>query len=200
MSLPTLEQTPEKVPAAELADPPKAAVEKKQALAAQGPLYSDTETYSREVLGTGAFELYRLVVAGIRGDVMPWGPHPEQSANIIDTDEGMRVGLIINFNRSPLAALLICLGIDICANFHFEGFGGAAAEKDLEVCIKSTEGQFRYWVGTQITPQDLGLNAGYYQVAATVKVGPVTHKCGQYVFGYGYLGEARVQIANQPFA
>ncbi|MEL7503610.1 MAG: hypothetical protein AAFN18_14200, partial [Cyanobacteria bacterium J06554_6] len=76
--------------------------------------------------------------------------------------------------------------------------GGLAAEKDLKVEITSKEGQFRYWIGDVLTPADLGLNSGYYQVASTVQIGPVTEKCGQYVFGYGYIGEIRVQIAQQP--
>ncbi|NER78093.1 MAG: hypothetical protein F6K42_00660 [Leptolyngbya sp. SIO1D8] len=196
-TFPALEQTAEVVAAEDIVASPSEALVKK--LPEQTGLISDTETYSREVLGEAAFELYRLTIAGLRGDVPPWGPHPDQSPHIIDTDESMRVGMVIKFNRNPLTALLLCLGVDLRATFHFEGLGGAAAEKDLRVSLTSKEGQFAYWIGTVIKPQDLGLTPGYYQVAATIEVGPVTHKCGQYVFGYGYIGERRVQIARQPF-
>lgn len=199
MSLPIYEHAPEKSEVSQLPEPPVDESTQLSVQGAQGPQYSATETYSREVLGTGEFELYGLRVIGLRGNVPPWGPHPQQSKYIVDLDESMFVGLVINFKPSPLSALLLCLGIDICATFHFEGFGGAAAEKDLKVCIKSQEGRFRYGIGAVLEPQELGLTPGYYQVAATVQVGPVTHKCGQYIFGYGYLGEVRVQIADQPF-
>ena len=196
-TLPLVEQTAEVVaPEAIVASPSQDLVKK---LPAQTGLVSDTETYSREVLGEAYFELFRLTVKGLRGDVPPWGPNPDQSPNIIDTDENMRVGMLIKFNRSPLTALLLCLGVDINATFHFEGLGGIAAEKDLRVSIKSQEAQFTYWVGTTIKPQELGLNSGYYLVSSTIEIGPLTHKCGQYVFGYGYIGERRVQIAKQPF-
>ena len=197
MSTSIIEKPAEKVDASDiLATPP---TELKESLPAQTGLVSDTETYSREVLGEAYFEMFRLTAIGLRGDIVPWGPAPSQSPHIVDSDETMRVGTIIRFNRSPLTALLLCLGIDICVNFHFEGLGGAAKETDFKVKVKSTEGQFVYWVGTQIKPEDLELNSGYYLVSATAEIGPVTHKCGQYVFGYGYIGERRLQVAVQPF-
>ena len=195
-TLPLIDQTSEVVSPTEIADPPAEMVRK---LPEQGGLYTDTETYSREILGQSQFELYQLKATGTRGQIPPWGPHPEQSKHIIDLDEDMRVGLIVKFDQSPLTRLLLCLGVDICVYFHFEGLGRAAAEKDLKVIQKSREGQFKYWVGTVIQPQLLGLTKGYYLVGATVEIGPLTHRCGQYIFGYGYIGERRVQIADQPF-
>jgi hypothetical protein len=197
MSTAIIEKPAEKVDAdAIVAAPPE---ELRKSLPAQTGLLSDSETYSREVLGEAYFEMFRLTAQGLRGDIVPWGPAPDQSPYIVDTDETMRVGTLIRFNRSPLTALLLCLGIDICVNFHFEGLGGAANETDLKVKVKSTEGQFTYWVGTLIKPEDIDLNSGYYLVSATAEIGPVTHKCGQYVFGYGYIGERRLQVAVQPF-
>jgi len=197
MTLPVVEHTSENVDPTNIAEPPAEMAAK---LPAQGGLYSDAETYSREILGQSQFELYQLKATGVRGQLPPWGPHPEQSKHIIDTDEDMRIGLIIKFDQSPLTKLLLCLGVDINAYFHFEGFGHAAAERDLKVTIKSKENQFKYWVGDVIKPQELGLNKGYYMVGATVEVGPMTDRCGQYIFGYGYIGERRVQIAEQPFS
>lgn len=196
MTLPAVEEASEVVSPLEIVDPP---AEMARNLPSQGGLYTDTETYSREILGQSQFELYHLKATGLRGQLPPWGPHPEQSKHIIDLDEDMRVGLVIKFDQSPLTRLLLCLGVTIKAYFHFEGLGAAAAEKDLSVVAVSKEGQFKYWIGTVIRPEKLGLTKGYYLVGATVEVGPLTHKCGQYIFGYGYIGERRVQIADQPF-
>ncbi len=196
-TLPAIEQKSEIVAPVEIADPP---VELLGRLPAQTGLVGDTETYSREILGQSQFELYHLKATGQRGALPPWGPHPEQSKHIVDLDEDLRVGLIVKFDQSPLTRLLLCLGVDVCAYFHFEGLGSASAEKDLKVVVKSVENQFKYWVGTVIKPQDLGLTKGYYLVGATVEIGPLTHRCGQYVFGYGYIGERRLQIADQPFS
>lgn len=196
-TLPAIEQKSEVVSPAEIADPP---VEMALKLPKQGGLYTDTETYSREILGQSQFELYHLKATGMRGQLPPWGPHPEQSKHIIDLDEDMRVGLVIKFDQSPLTRLLLCLGVTIKAYFHFEGQGAASAEKDLEVVATSQENVFKYWVGTIIQPQNLGLTKGYYLVSSTVEVGPLTHRCGQFIFGYGYIGERRLQIADQPFS
>ena len=163
------------------------------------PQYSDTETYSKQVLGQSSFELYRLAVLGTKGNPPPpWKVAPSQSPYIIDTNEDMWVGVHIYFDRSPLTKLLMCLGTPVHVCFSFEGFGKKTAEVDLPVKIITEEGRFRYWIGTRIQPQQLGLTPGFYQMAATVEVGPLTHRCGKYVFGYGYIGEVRVQIAEQP--
>jgi len=200
VTLPTLEKNSMMAPLADLPKPPAAlTTAPSPAYPAQGPLYSDTETYSKQILGQTSFELYYLNVWGTKGiPAEPWHVAPDQSPFIIDTDEYMVVGMFALFDHSPLTRLLMCLGTDICATFHFEGFGGAAAEQDLKVNITSVENRFLYWMGTVIKPQELGLNSGFYQVAATVQVGPMTHHCGQYIFGYGYIGERRVQIAAQP--
>ncbi|MEM6713624.1 MAG: hypothetical protein AAF827_04410 [Cyanobacteria bacterium P01_D01_bin.6] len=171
----------------------------KRALPEQPELYADSETYSREILGQTYFCHLNLVAEGLRGDIPPFGPAPDQSSYIVDTDETMWVGTYIYFNRSPLTALLLCLGLDISVKFHFEGQGFCAAEKDLVVSIKSREKQFAYWVGTKVKPQEIGLTSGLYMVSATSQIGPITHKCGQYVFGYGNIGERRLQVAEQPF-
>lgn len=194
-TLPIIEQKAEPVVPTEIASPE----ELLDRLPAQSGLVSSTESYSREILGQSQFELYHLTATGKRGPLPPWGPNPEQSKYIVDLDEDLRVGLVIRFDQSPLTRLLLCLGVDINAYFHFEGLGSASAENDLKVTIQSVDGQFKYWVGTVIKPKDLGLTKGYYLVGATVEIGPLTHKCGQYIFGYGYIGERRLQIADQPF-
>lgn len=196
-TLPAINLKSEVVPPENIAEPSAEMVSR---LPSQGGLYTDTETYSREILGQSQFELYQLKATGLRGQLPPWGPHPEQSKHIIDLDEDMRVGLVIKFDQSPLTRLLLCLGVTLKAYFHFEGQGAASAEKDLEVAAISQENVFKYWVGTVIKPEELGLTKGYYLVSATVEVGPLTHRCGQFVFGYGYIGERRLQVADQPFS
>lgn len=201
-TLPEVEKTVSTpAPAKELPEPPVAKASAPSPLyPPQGGLYSDTETYTKQILGKTSFELYCLLVYGTRGNPShPWQVGPDQSPFIIDDDaENMVVGLCMQFDHSPLTRLLLCLGVTLCAKFHFEGLGGHSAEKDLKVCIKSKEGQHRYWIGDLITPEEIGLTPGYYLVAATVQVGPITHKCGQYIFGYGYIGERRLQVAKQP--
>ncbi|MEM6838731.1 MAG: hypothetical protein AAF609_17985 [Cyanobacteria bacterium P01_C01_bin.120] len=171
----------------------------KRVLPAQPELYADSETYSREILGEAFYVHLNLVAEGLRGDIPPFGPAPKQSKSIVDTDEKMWVGTYIYFNRSPLTALLLCLGIPIYVKFHFEGQGFSAVEKDVVVSIKSRENQFSYWVGTKVSPQEIGLTPGLYMVSATSQIGPMTHKCGQFVFGNGNIGERRLQVADQPF-
>jgi hypothetical protein len=200
-SLPEIEKVVSSLATEEvLPAPPEPAYVPDPKYPSQGPLYSDTETYSRQILGKTSFELYCLLVYGTKGNPpYPWNVGPNQSPFIVDDDaENMVVGLCMQFDHSPLTRLLLCLGVNISAKFHFEGIGGHSAEKDLKVTIKSQEGQFRYWIGELITPEEVGLTPGYYLVAATVEVGPITHKCGQYVFGYGYIGERRLQVAKQP--
>ncbi|MDJ0704623.1 MAG: hypothetical protein QNJ46_15170 [Leptolyngbyaceae cyanobacterium MO_188.B28] len=167
--------------------------------AQEQPQYTSTETYSKQVLGQSSFELCGLSVTGTKGNPPPpWKVAPYQSPYIIDTNEEMWVGLHMYFDQSPLTKLLMCLGTPIHVCFSFEGFGKKTAEVDLPVKIITEENRFNYWIGTKIQPQELDLTPGFYQVAATVEVGPLTHKCGKYVFGYGYIGEVRVQIADQP--
>ena len=193
-----LERVSEMVPEAEISDADASAVAYYGGPPQERPQYTDTETYSKQILGQSSFELYKLKVKGTKGDpTPPWHVAPRQSPYIIDTDEDMWVGLHIKFDPSPLTKLLMCLGTDIHVCFSFEGFGKKTAEKDLPVKITTREGQLKYWIGTRIQPDQLGLTPGFYQVAATVEVGPLTHRCGQYVFGYGYIGEVRVQIADQ---
>ena len=190
-----LERVSEMVPETELEEASAVYLRPAQ----EKPQYTSTETYSKQILGQSSFELYKLTVKGTKGDpTPPWHVAPFQSPHIIDTDEYMWVGLHIQFDRSPLTKLLMCLGTPIHVCFSFEGFGKKTAEIDLPVKIITQEGRFKYWIGTKVQPQDVGLTEGFYQVAATVEVGPLTHRCGQYIFGYGYIGEVRVQIADQP--
>jgi len=153
-------------------------------------LTSDSETYSYNVLGPSSFKLSNLDVTG--SSVVPAAL--SQSKYIIALDEEMIFSVVITFDQSPLTALLMCLGTDLNIDFECEGFGKAATEADVEVTYTTTEGQFAYLITYKGTPRAAGMTPGFYEMAATATIGPVTHKCGQHILGYGYIGEIRFQV------
>jgi hypothetical protein len=163
---------------------------------AQAPgLFSGTETYSYNILGPSSFVLSKLDVAGKAGVPLPPGQvAPFQSKYIVSLDEEFELSVVVTFDQSPLTSLLMCLGTNISIDFAFEGFGKAATETDQEVTVTSVEGQYLYTIKHTTTARKLGLTSGFYELAATATIGPVTHKCGQHILGYGYIGEIRFQV------
>lgn len=158
-------------------------------------LYSATETYSYNVLGPSSFVLSTLDVMGKAGLPLPPGQvAPTQSKYIIAEDEEFEVTVTLTFDKGPLTSLLLCLGVTIGIDFGFEGFGKNAQESDQEVSISSVDGQYVYTIKYTGTPRRAGLTPGFYQVAATATIGPVSHRCGQKILGYGYIGEIRFQV------
>ncbi|NJR64374.1 MAG: hypothetical protein HC772_02045 [Leptolyngbyaceae cyanobacterium CRU_2_3] len=153
-------------------------------------LFSGTETYSYNILGPSSFTLTKLDVAG--SSAVPAAL--SQSKYIVALDEQFTVSVVITFDQSPLTSLLMCLGTDMKVDFGFEGFGKGATETDVDVTYITTEGQFAYLITYTGTPRKAGLTPGFYQLAATATIGPVTHKCGQHILGYGYIGEIRFQV------
>lgn len=174
------------------------------ALLPQGPQYSATETYSKHILGSSSFHMYYLYAKGWGGTVpYPWEVRPDLpgttgSPYIVNLNEPMEVGVCIEFDRSPLTELLMCLGTDINIDFAFEGFGKLALETDKDVTITTVKDRFRYLVRYVGTPQQLGLTPGYYELAATATIGPSAHACGRFIYGYGYIGEIRFQVYQGP--
>jgi hypothetical protein len=162
---------------------------------AQPPQLADTETYSRNILGPVWFNLSQLSVLGTAG--LPTPPEfvaPEQSAYIIAEDEKFVASLNIEFNKSPLSALLMCLGSTVTVNWHFEGQGRAATEFDLSASIVTEKDKYSYTVTLDGIPNEEGMTPGLYEVSATVEVGPAQHKCSQFVLGYGYISEVLLQV------
>lgn len=153
-------------------------------------LYSGSETYSYNILGPSSFTLTHLDFAG--SSVIPAAL--SQSKYIVALDEEVTFSVVVTFDQSPLTALLMCLGTDINIDFSCEGFGKGATEQDVEVTYLTTEGQFAYLITAKTTPRKAGLTPGFYELAATATIGPVTHKCGQHILGYGYIGEVRFQV------
>jgi hypothetical protein len=125
---------------------------------------------------------------------MPDQVGPGQSKYIVASSEKVVASLKLRFNKSPLTDLLVCLGISLKANFHFEGFGKSATEIDLSTAITSTKDTYEYTIPLEFVPSDKALTAGLYEVAATVEVGPGNNPCAQHVFGRGYIQEFLLQV------
>lgn len=158
-------------------------------------LFTGTETYSYNILGPSSFTLTALDVAGKAGiPGLPGSVAPMQSKYIVGMDEDFEVSVVVTFDTSPLTSLLMCLGTDISIDFGFEGFGKAATEEDVDVTITTVPGTYSYTVKYSGTPRKIGLTPGFYELAATSTIGPITHQCGQAILGYGYIGEIRFQV------
>lgn len=151
---------------------------------------SDSETYSRSILGPSYFTLRDLKVAG--SSVVPAAP--SQSPYIVASNEKITVSLKIKFNDSPLTRLLLCLGVQVSANFGFEGFGANANEQDVTAAITTQKDVFEYTIKWEGTPDQAKLTAGLYEIGATVTVGPGSNPCAQYIFGYGYIERVLLQV------
>lgn len=156
----------------------------------QGPQHTDSETYSKNILGPVMFELSNLNVAG--SSMAP--ADPSQSQYIVASNEEMTISVDIKFNQSPLSKLLMCLGISVTADFGLEGFGANAVETDVKAAIVTKKDEFEYTLEWTGTPNMAKLTSGLYEIGAVVTVGPGKHECAQYVFGYGYIEEILLQV------
>lgn len=157
----------------------------------QNPTEStDSEVYSRSILGPSYFTLSDLNVAGSSDAPAD----PANSQYIVASNEPFTVSLKIKFNDSPLTRLLLCLGVDITADFGFEGFGANASEADVKATYVSQKDVFEYTISWTGTAEEAKLKPGLYQIGATVTVGPGSNPCAQYIFGYGYIEEILLQV------
>jgi len=156
----------------------------------QPPQFSDTETYSADILGPVWFCLSNLRVAGKNANPAA----PAQSKYIIAENETYSVSVDIEFNKTPLSSLLMCLGTKIKIDFAFEGFGKNAAEVDLMAHIKTVKNVYKYTVTyTGVPSKDL-LTEGLYAIAAVADIGPVENECKTPVFGHGYIAEVLLEV------
>jgi len=159
------------------------------------PQVGVTELHSRNILGPTFFELYDLKVEG--GTAQPLPPDfiaPANSPYIIASNEEFKASVKIKFNDTPLTRLLLCLGTTIKVTFAFEGIGAQATEQDLVATQTTEKDQFEYTVEWTGTPDVAGLTAGFYAIAAVAEVGPANHPCAQFIFGYGYVAKALLQV------
>lgn len=156
---------------------------------------SDTETYSKNILGPVWFSMSNLRVAGTAGiPPQPVNVAPSQSPYIVAADEEFSVSVDIEFNNTPLSSLLLCLGTKVTVSFGFEGIGAMAAELDLSKMIKTEKGTYKYTITRKAIPAEVGLTPGLYAIAAVATVGPADHECSQCVLGYGYIAKALLQV------
>ena len=145
-----------------------------------------SETYSNNILGPVSFELSYLNVVGSN-------TAPNQSQYIVASNEPFKLSVQINFNSSPLSQLLMCLGTTVKVDFGLEGFG-AAPDVDVTASIVTVKDQLVYVVTWEGTPDMAKLTPGLYEIGATVTVGPSSHPCAQFVFGFGYIEEILLQV------
>lgn len=161
----------------------------------QTPEVGVSETYSKIILGPTFFEMYDLRVEGQAGlPNPPVSVQPGQSSSIVASNEDFVASIKIKFNNSPLTRLLLCLNIQIKVCFSFEGFGKKASEQDLDVTIETQKDQFEYLITYTGTPESAGLTPGFYAISAIAEIGPGNHPCAQYVFGFGYVAKALLQV------
>jgi len=149
-----------------------------------------TETYSQSIVGPVSFKLSNLRVEGKSTKVAA----PANSPFIIAADEKYEVSVDIEFNRTPLTELLMCLGTQITMYFSFEGYGRKAVEIDLAETILTVKDQYSYRVTHSGVPSRDGLSAGLYAIAATAEVGPVRNACSTKIFGHGYIEQVLLQV------
>ncbi|WP_416666373.1 hypothetical protein [Egbenema bharatensis] len=150
-----------------------------------------TETRSQTIVGPVTFRLFDLDVKGL-------GANPAEPANsqyIIAEDEEFVVGVKVEFNKTPLTELLMCLGTRIKINFGLEGYGLKAAELDLQASIVSEKGKYIYHVKTEPTrPIDQKMPYGLYAIGAVATVGPVENPCTTKIWGHGYIERVLLQV------
>ncbi|UBF23709.1 hypothetical protein K9N68_18235 [Kovacikia minuta CCNUW1] len=158
---------------------------------AQPPQVGTTETYSDNILGPVSFKMYDLKVAGT--SKLPAAP--ANSPYIIAADETFYISVKIKFNKTPLTALLMCLGTQIVVDFAAEGYGSIASEPDLIApTVITQENEYEYTIVFKGVPKELGMKSGLYSIAAIADIGPVVNKCKTCVFGHGYLDRVLLEV------
>ena len=156
--------------------------------------FSDSETYSKNILGPVSFTMSNLRVYGESELPVDKTVAPAQSPYIVASDEVFYASVDIVFNESPLTSLLMCLGTRLTVDFAFEGLGSKANEIDWAVTDITQKDKFSYTLTFKSTPEKAGLNSGLYVVAAIASIGPVENKCSQHILGYGYIAKQLLQV------
>ncbi|PSB05865.1 hypothetical protein C7B76_30655 [filamentous cyanobacterium CCP2] len=150
-----------------------------------------TETRSQTIVGPVTFKLSNLDVRGL-------GNNPADPANsqyIIAEDEYFIASVDVEFNKTPLTELLMCLGTRINISFGLEGYGIRAAEVDLSATKLTEKGVYVYHVETMPTrPSDQGMPFGLYGIGAVATVGPVENPCTTKIWGHGYIERVLLQV------
>lgn len=150
-----------------------------------------SETRSQTIVGPVTFKLSNLDVKGL-------GNNPADPANsqyIVAEDEYFIASVDVEFNKTPLTELLMCLGTRINVDFGLEGYGVKAAELNLSATALTQKGVYKYRVEIQPTrPADQKMPAGLYEIGAVATVGPVENACTTKIWGHGYIEEVLLQV------
>lgn len=152
---------------------------------------TQSETRSQSIVGPVTFTLSNLDIRGL-------GTNPADPANsqyIIAENEFFIASVDVEFNKTPLTELLMCLGTRINIDFGFEGYGVKAAELNLPATKLTEKGVFKYRVSTVRTrPIDQKMPSGLYEVGAVATVGPVENPCTTKIWGHGYIEAVLLQV------
>ena len=162
--------------------------------------HTASETYSRNIMGPVFFEMSNLRVGG--SDRAPGGGlevAPANSPFIVANTESFTASVHIEFNRTPLTRLLLCLGTKIKVKFPVEGLGSAATETELTAEITTEANKFDYALVYEGTPARAGLTEGFYMISAVAEIGPSNHPCAQFLFGAGYVAKVYLQVYDEAF-
>jgi hypothetical protein len=150
-----------------------------------------SETRTQSIVGPVTFKLSNLDVRGL-------GTNPADPTNsqyIVAEDEYFVASVDVEFNKTPLTELLMCLGTRIYIDFGLEGYGFKATELNLSATKLSEKGVYKYHLETTPTrPADQGMLAGLYEIGAVARVGPVENKCTTKIWGHGYIEEVLLQV------
>jgi hypothetical protein len=150
-----------------------------------------SETRSQTIVGPVTFKLSNLDVRGL--GINP--ADPTNSQYIVAEDEYFVISVDVEFNKTPLTELLMCLGTRINIDFGLEGYGVKAAELNLSATKLSEKGVYSYHLETSPTrPADQKMPGGLYEIGAVATVGPVENNCTTKIWGHGYIEEVLLQV------
>lgn len=170
---------------------PRQVVTGGSASAPQADQQTHTETRSRSIIGPVTFKLSNLDVRGLGSNAAD----PTNSQYIVAANEYFVCSVDVEFNKSPLTELLMCLGTRIRIDFGLEGFGLRASEVNIDATQPSAKDVFKYTVETSpIRPVDLKMEPGLYEIGAVATVGPVENPCTTKIWGHGYIQEVLLQV------
>ncbi len=177
-------------PASSVVSAPAAPALAQQPAQAQPVQIGTTETYSDNILGPVGFTLSNLRIAAKNKKPA----YAVQTPYIIGSEEQFSISVDIEFNKSPLSVLLMCLKTRLVVDFAFEGYGKDAVETHLKATGLTQKGEFNYTLTYTSNAVKAGLTSGLYSIAAIATIGPVENECSSCVFGHGYLDRLLVQV------